>query len=1307
MSLNTDRLCFALLGFCLILSTQILGQSIGGTFFGVVKDPTGVVPQAEVQITNMATGQVRFVFTDERGAYELREVPPGVYELKVSKDGYNTVTTPPAQGLQLGLGQVSRVDDITLTVAPAGSSEIQVNALDLAMTDSDRPTLSTAFTERQISDLPLSARDINNLAPLAPGVVSVSSFSFANTLVPFSVNGSRGRDNNFIIDSVDNNEPLFGGAATQFTNSEIFSEFRVLTGLFQAEYGRNSGSIVNVVTKTGGKELHGSLFWYGQNDGLNAMTKVEQQSELTKPARFYENQLGASLGGPIKKDSTWYFLSYQWDRFRNDLSKEYPGVATLPTPDGLATLQSIYSTNPTPTLAAFLADPTVNSVPFNLASPCSIPNPDSSLNPPVQSVNPCTKGDVFWAPPPSTQPDCLNNQNQCLINFGTYLVPRGNVYDLRDHEGSARVDRKLGERENFFFRYLLDDVRTPPSVLNGPGQVSFSDLGLLPQWRTIFTERTQNFGSSWMHAFDRALNELRFSFSRISWEQGPLSADQKTRGLPQITIRNDLDPSATCPGVICVFAPQPATGFAAAGSSITLGSDSHSARADSQLLQLQENFSSLHGRHSLKFGANFLETNSKLREISGDLGHYFYSSFSNFINNTPAAAYQRFGNLGGSGGETLPLREFAQFYFAEDDIKVSSSFTLNLGIRYEDYSQAYNRIVDLSAKNFSSPPRLSRVNTNVAPRVGFAWGLEKNTVLRGGYGLYYDPTFFNIALLSWQSGPISPYVYSNVAQSIVTNDILVVSNNFPNPPFNSGDATSHFITTSGPFIGQPSGCDPNIFSSTGSTFLNCTNQNTVSKNLRNPFVHEASLSLQHQFQKDFSLELSYFGSRGTKLFQRRDLNPHGGWELGACDIAGPQDLPCAILNARTKDTSRGSILEISNGASSNYEALQFSATKRLRGEGIWNGIALTGAYTWSHMLDDASEVFGPGLQRTSSVAAQGPHVQFSGTDLSEPFEPSTPLPQDPNSPHTGERGNSSFDRRHRFAFSVVWALPTVGSNTARAVLGDWRLNFVSAVQSGQSYTPINSSVASSGGFSNFAGLATGGFPPFGCGDAGGDGIAFNDRPNIGDPHAPLNTVALLNNVFCVDPSIPAFSLFINNDPADNTINGMKCDYISPDSQNCVDPMTVHFVQVPIGGGFGNAGRNILVGPPTVNLDLSLSKTFRYGQRFHFQLRADAYDLLNHQNPAYFAGNPYNATAQPVAAIAFYPKIALRSITCLTSSSFCQGLSPSTATLSRATGATPENSIDAVDPTTRKSLFLSRKFLTTSSRRLQVSLKITF
>jgi len=386
--------------------------------------------------------------------------------------------------------------------ATDGGERVVVTDAEVGLTEPSTPTLSTSFSEKQIRELPILTRDLNNLALFAPGVFSVRTFSFASTLVPFAANGSRGRDNNFIIDSVDNNEPLFGGAATQFTNTDLFAEYRIFTNQFKAEYGRNSGSVVNIITERGGNNWRGSLFWFGQHDGPNALNQVEKVAQVPGPVRFYENQIGGTLGGPLQKEATWIFLSYQWDRARNDLSPVYPLVATIPTSAGLSALAPFASRT---TVGALLGVPTVATLPGR-TTPCS---GVSGLPP----NNPCSVGSVtiFTGTPVVAT----------TIPFGAFLVPEAGVFDVRDHQASMRIDRRLTQRDDFYARYLFDDLRTPRTVGAAPAEVAFADLGLLPEWRAILRQRTQSLGLFWTHAWPTALHELRGSFTRISSQTAP------------------------------------------------------------------------------------------------------------------------------------------------------------------------------------------------------------------------------------------------------------------------------------------------------------------------------------------------------------------------------------------------------------------------------------------------------------------------------------------------------------------------------------------------------------------------------------------------------------------------------------------------------------------------------------------------------------------------------------------------------------------------------------------------------------------
>jgi hypothetical protein len=1188
-------------------------QGIGGAIVGRVIDERGsAVPAALVQLVNTSTGQLRTLSTDEEGRYEARELSPGRYDLTILKGGFNTAKAP---GISLGVTRLAQVSDIKLSVAPVGAEITDTQAVEVALVEASTSTLSTAFDQVQIRELPLLTRDANNLALLAPGVSSARTFSFASTLVPFSVNGSRERDNNFVIDSVDNNEPLFGGAATQFTNTDAFSEYRILTGQYRAEYGRNSGSIVNAITQRGGNAWHGSTFWFAQRDSLNAMNLVERASGLTAPAPFREDMIGATLGGPIRHNSTWAFVSYQWDGARQDLSPLYPQVATIPTLNGLNALSSI---TPTTTLNALLSDPTVRRLPLQ-TSPCV------SFIKGLPAGNPCTTGNVSVSGTP--------------VEFGTYLVPSAGIFDDRDHQFSARLDHKLTPRDDIAVRYLFDDLGTPRTAGSDPLQVGFFDPGLLPAYRESFAQRTQNAGVFWTHAWPRTLHELRGSFTRISSRLGALGVPETAREtLPAVTISD-------------AFAPGPGNfqaAFPASGAVFTLGLDSRPSRINSNLAQMQDNVSLTRGRHSLKFGANLLWAQSNIVDVPSDLGEYFFGfaapGFQEFSNNTRDFAIQQIPNLGGRGGEELPLRVFEHFYFVEDDVRVKSNLTLNIGLRYENFGQPINRIADLNS-NFG--PKVKTDNFDFGPRAGFAWAIGTRTVVRGGYGIYYDPAVFNVALLMWQSGPISTLVAGTP------------SNVYPQPPFNPSDALRHVTD-----------CDSLALTSdtTRPTFVDCSTQDSVARNLVQPRVQNYSLGVQHQFGDDWLVEADGVGSKGNKLFQRFQSNERAGWSIpGACPA--PPAI-CAAYLPRV-NPNRGVITTISNSARSDYDGLQLSATKRFTRAGFLRGLSLNASFAWSHMLDNASEIFGPGIVRARNFKA----VRNNAATV----EVITPFPQDSNDPVRGERGNSSFDHRHRTAVSFYWALPSPGAGAARISwnekllqlgLGGWGLSGIFSTQTGQPFSPLNSFGA--------------------CTDPGGDGVLTTDRPSIGNPRARINSIALVADPQCINTALGYRDL----------------------SGQPIDPATAHFVQVPLGVSpgttfragnesfvGGSAGRNSLIGPTIKDLDFAIFKDFKFNERLAFQLRLEGYDILNSRNPGVPNGNVSSTSIQSAPAVAF------GGVASVPGSAF-GGFSPS-VTPARVTGVVPENTLDAFSNLTSQPLFLSRQFMNTSSRKIQVGVKMIF
>jgi hypothetical protein len=1196
--------CFVI-GSLLIPARVAHAQSIGGAIVGHVKDSSGSsVEAALVQIADTGTGGARVVSTDHAGRFAALEIPPGTYDVTVLKGGFNTVRRT---GIQLGVSQVAQIGDIDLTVSPVGVESVEANTADVSLLETETPALSVLFGQLQIRELPLVSRDLNTLALLAPGVANARTFSFASTLVSFAVNGSRGRNNNFIIDSVDNNEPLFGGAAAQFTNTDLFSEFRIYTSAFKAEYGRNSGSVVNILTAQGANSWHGTAFWFAQRDALNSMNRVEHAAGVNQPAPYRHDVSGATLGGPLKKNSTWFFASYQWDGILSDLSSLYPEVATLPTLSGLNALSSMPQG---PTIQALVADPTVSVLPI-AHTPCA------GFVAALPPANPCT----ISGPP--------NNGillNGTPVEFGSYLVPGAGAFESRDHQASFRVDHRLGKADDVSGRYLIDDLRTPRNAGSTPIEVGFFDPGLFPAYGDILEQRTQNGGFFWTHAWPRALHELRISVSHIGSDSGSLDLSQRARELlPSATV-SDTFAQQVAPGGTPAATAQFLFDFPAAGSLFTIGRDTRPTENYATLIQIQDNLSLAIGRHSLKLGVNFVRTQSNIRSVPSDLGEYFYSAttasgFQNFAANTPQFAVESFPNSGGRGGEVLPLREFSQFYFFQDDIRLSDTLTVTLGLRYENFGQPINRIAEL---NPGFGPKIERDNLDFGPRIGFARTIGAHTAVRGGYGMYYDPTVFNVALLAWQSGPVAPFVSGTP------------TNVYPQPPFVPSDA-----------LRRVTDCDSLAIASNQSdaslpSFVDCTPQDTIAHNLKQPRTHNFALSLEHEIGGDLLLQAAYTGTIGTRLPQRVSSNPRTGY-------APCVTLPCTYLPRL--NPNRGDIFTVTNGAHSTYHSLQVTGTKRAAREGLFRGLSLTAAYTWSHWIDNASEIFGPEVRRVRDF-------KFLRKNAA-PIEVITPFAEDFANTTSGERGDSSYDRRNRIALSFVWSLPSPSSSSMRWFLGGWEVSGIFTEQSGAPFSPLNSFGA--------------------CTDANGDGNLTNDRPSIGDPRAPMNVVALVKDPNCLD------------------LTQGYVDVLG----NPIDPTTAHFVQVPLnsrtGSSFtaggatfvaGNAGRNILRGPSSSQLDLSVHKNLRLTEGLSLQLRMEAFDVLNSQNAGNAIGNPFLVDTEAAPALAF-------------------GTVLPSVTPARATGIIPENSIDAFDSATQQPLFLSRQFMNTSSRQLQAGVKLIF
>lgn len=890
-----------LLVVVLFAATAAAAQT--GTISGVVKDEKDAAVQgATVTARHVNTNTTRTAQTDGEGRYRFPSMPLGQYEVTAEASGFAKYVQT---GIELLVGQEAVVN---ATMQPAGVQEVVTVTENAALLNTTNAEVSTRFDERRLSELPIAPnRNIFNVALSAPGVSQLGSgqSSFANG-ISFSSNGGRVRSNNFMIDGQDTNDPSVSGGQQSINNPDIVQEVRLITNQFLPEYGRNAGSVLNIVTKAGTNEYHGTAFWFYNGNALNACSNLDKSSgfcaargatnfKSEKSPFLIENQIGGTLGGPLHlprfgeggpsihsgKDRTFFFASYQRWAIRQ-LGSGFTLVGA-PTEAGRQVLQSAAGNRPqVAALLRFL---------------------------------------------PAAQ-DASGPVRTFRIGSQTFNVPTGRLTGAAssffdDHQASIRIDHRFSDNNSIYGRYLYDDRDS-----GGGGQVTPSGL------------TTKNVGRSQSATIGltsvlnpRVVNVLRTSYSRFASTTS--SDDPSSETIPSIEI--------TELGML---------GFNAAANRTAIGLAVNLPQFRfNNTYQIEDTIAITKGNHAMKFGGDIRRTQVKSFFVPTIRGRLHYSSLQNFVDDVADLAATV--NRPVPGGQEIQYYDWYDFYaFAQDEWRIRPNFTLTFGLRYELPGNNFDDLVPVSDRivaannndqRFAYTPVPGRDTNNIQPRIGFNWNPRTDgdgpigwltggdrLVIRGGYARTHDSNFININL--------------NIASAA---------------PF----IASVTLAPAGAFAAIPNtqvtGVNPLTLART-----------IVAEDFRSPVYDQFSLEAQRELTRDLVVRIGYVGTRGRDLFQTIDGNPRlptnrifvgdsrftaiASPERTAALAPGSPNNPCRETIFSTTNCTLGVRRVRANAAESDYHSMQLSFEKRLS-----RGFSAGVHYTWSAFIDTASEIFNP------------------------------------------------------------------------------------------------------------------------------------------------------------------------------------------------------------------------------------------------------------------------------------------------------------------------------------------------------------
>jgi outer membrane receptor protein involved in Fe transport len=1073
------ELIFAIISvFC--LTALSIGQTESAKLQGTVTDSTGaVVKGAELTVRSVGTGREIKVISEDDGSYVALSLSPGRYQIEVAAPNFKTTK----QEVTLGVAQNATLD--FQLEAGAVTETVTVTA-DIAQVDSSSSAIGNVVQGRQITQLPLNGRNVLELARLSPGVTQGVVGGFATGAggdaetyrggntggAALSINGQRTQANNFLLDGVDNNESLVN-TINIFPSADAVQEFRVTTSVAAAEFGRGGGAIVNTVTKSGTQDYHGSGYLFIRNNAMDARPAFfNSVVEARRTPLFRRSQFGGTIGGPIVK-KTFFFASYEGLRQFLPRATE---TATVPT-------------------AAF------RNGDFS-ALPTVLRDPSTGLNICVTGVNGCVNGNGV----PYNRLDMLpaGRLNAAALaylraypspNNGTgylnnYIVTRNEL----DHQDifDFRVDANVTDDNQIFFRGNYGKY----------SQTVTSRLPALPAGFGSGSNPTKTKGGvfGWNSSISSNMfNEMRVQANRLRYGYEPPFGDTALSagfGIVNANRDDSLGGGALIGGY---------------NGQLEYTGDYGPYRVPQDTLQYVDSLSWVKGNHTFKFGGAFVHREVQLfRPIAGK-GYFRIYGNGDFTQCPGAAGAPSAALSGNTGFEQANLligfmcsyqigvqngnvgtTNFENAAFIQDDWRASSKLTLNLGLRYEYFTNPAERHArqsnfDLTTGHLvlasSASDTLTETDkNNFSPRIGFAYDIKGKgkSVIRGGFGIFY---FLDRGGISNQLAQNAPYSGSS---SYSYNDGYRITFSGQGPLGNNNNtlATQALplppVNTSAAFLNNPLNAD----------VIAVRPDNSTSS------VMQYNIQYQRQLTDDTALSIGYVGTRGSNLVLYYNLN--------STAYSTDTSVPCPIAG-RTLGScypGLGAVNVRDDQGKSSYSSLQLQLSRRMT-KG-WQYIA---SYTFSKTKDNGEGAF----DNTSG-----------GANYIEQYS------------------TSRLDYPHVFSFETVYELPwgrgrTYGGDMPKALdylIGGWTLNAIFRAQSGNAFD-----VRVNGRLVNVA----------------------------GDPY---------------------------------TNNSTNSPYLN------------RAAFTPTATGFGNLQRNSLRSPANNQLNLGLSKDFRFTESARLQFRAEAFNVFN-------------------------------------------------------------------------------------------------